>query len=84
MDKVFMIMEFLEHELKDLIENSSHVFDESEIKCLVKQLLLAVEYLHKRHIMHRDLKTSNILYNNKGFLKICDFGLARKLSKPFC
>lgn len=28
--------------------------------------------------MHRDLKTSNILYTNKGYLKVCDFGLGRK------
>ena len=28
--------------------------------------------------MHRDLKTSNILYGNSGYLKVCDFGSARK------
>lgn len=41
-----------------------------------------MEYLHARNIMHRDLKTSNVLYNNKGFLKVCDFGLGRKMLGP--
>jgi cell division cycle 2-like protein len=41
-------------------------------------LLLAIEYFHLKNIMHRDLKTSNLLYNNKGQLKVCDFGLGRK------
>lgn len=38
-----------------------------------------MEYLHSKSYIHRDLKTSNLLYSNKGYLKICDFGLARKL-----
>ena len=33
-------------------------------------------------VLHRDLKTSNILYNNKGELKICDFGMARQFGSP--
>ena len=43
----------------------------------MKQLLEAVACMHKHNIMHRDLKTSNLLYSNDGLLKVCDFGLAR-------
>ena len=78
LDKIYVVMEYMEHELKDLMDNINYKFKQSEIKSLVKQLLLGLDYLHSRFIMHRDLKTSNLLYNNKGILKICDFGLARK------
>lgn len=37
-----------------------------------------MDYLHQKDILHRDLKSSNILYNNQGILKVCDFGLGRK------
>ncbi len=53
-----------------------------QIKTLVRQLLEGVKYLHDNWVIHRDLKTSNILYNNKGDLKICDFGLARQYGSP--
>lgn len=40
-----------------------------------------IAYLHERKIVHRDLKTSNLLYSNDGILKICDFGLARNAAQ---
>lgn len=80
LDKVYMVMEFMDHELKTLIESSK--FTVAEAKCLMQQLLSAVAYLHENFVMHRDLKTSNLLLNNQGELKICDFGLARKYGDP--
>ena len=80
MDKIYIVMDYMEHELKALLdyERYNHQkFSISEIKCLMQQLLSGVEYLHQHFIFHRDLKTSNLLYNNEGFLKICDFGLAK-------
>jgi len=71
-------MEYAEHELRNLIQNYHYQFNISEIKCLMRQLLQAVDYLHKQGIIHRDLKTSNLLYNEKGQLKVCDFGLSRQ------
>jgi cell division cycle 2-like protein len=45
-------------------------------------LTSALEYCHDRWVFHRDLKTSNLLMNNKGEVSICDFGLARYYHEP--
>jgi cell division cycle 2-like protein len=79
---VFLVMEFLEHDLKTLQEDMSEPFLQSEIKTLMLQLTSAVEYLHDHWILHRDLKTSNILMNNRGELKLADFGMARYYGDP--
>jgi len=54
----------------------------SEVKTLLQQLASGVSYLHDNWILHRDLKTSNLLLNNRGQLKIADFGMARYVSDP--
>jgi cell division cycle 2-like protein len=48
----------------------------------MKQLLEGMAYLHEHWVIHRDLKTANLLYSNAGRLKICDFGLARQYGSP--
>ncbi|GAW79802.1 cdc2-related protein kinase 1 [Plasmodium gonderi] len=78
LNDIYLVMEYVEHELKMLLDNKTPSFTISELKCLLKQLLSGVDYLHTNWVMHRDLKTTNLLYSNKGVLKICDFGMARK------
>lgn len=46
------------------------------------QIFSGMAYLHEHWVLHRDLKTSNILYSNKGVVQICDFGLARHYGSP--
>ncbi|KAF9673684.1 hypothetical protein SADUNF_Sadunf10G0049800 [Salix dunnii] len=82
LDSIFMVMEYMEHDLKGLMESMRQPFSQSEVKCLMIQLLEGTKYLHDNWVLHRDLKTSNLLLNNRGELKICDFGLARQYGSP--
>ena len=85
MDKIFLVMDYVEHDLKSLMETmktKKQVFVAGEIKCLMQQLLRAVAHLHDNWILHRDLKTSNLLLSHKGILKVGDFGLAREYGSP--
>jgi cell division cycle 2-like protein len=75
-------MDFVEHDLKTLLANMPTPFLASEIKTLVLQLLSALALCHDNWIVHRDLKTSNLLMNNRGQIKVADFGLARTYGEP--
>lgn len=63
-------MEYCEQDLASLLDNMTTPFTESEVKCLVLQVLKGLKYLHSNYIVHRDLKVSNILLTDKGTVKI--------------
>ncbi|CAO2818086.1 unnamed protein product [Amaranthus hypochondriacus] len=81
-DSIYMVMDHVEHDLKALMQTRKQPFRYSEVKYFMLQLLEGVKYLHHNWVLHRDLKTSNLLVNNKGELKICDFGMARQYGSP--
>ncbi|XP_073060372.1 cyclin-dependent kinase C-2 C-like [Primulina eburnea] len=78
---LYLVFEYMEHDLSGLLSCPDIKFTASQIKCYMRQLLNGVKHCHSRGIMHRDIKSSNILINNEGILKIADFGLANFL-KP--
>ncbi|KAG8191124.1 hypothetical protein JTE90_010048 [Oedothorax gibbosus] len=82
MDKIYIVMDYVEHDLKSLMETMKQPFLVGEVKTLMHQLLCAVAHLHDNWILHRDLKTSNLLLSHKGILKVGDFGLAREYGSP--
>ena len=103
-DKIFMVMELGDADMKTCMEMSSQVllssqvlhyiytiliyllfnqpFSTGEVKQLMLQFLSAVSHIHENWFIHRDLKTSNLLYSNSGKLSVCDFGMARKFGSP--
>jgi len=78
-ESVMLVFEYAEHDMSALLETAN--FTESEVKCLSLQMIRAVSYMHHHHVIHRDLKMSNLLYNSRGQLKIADFGLSRKFTE---
>lgn len=81
-ESLFLVLEFVEHDLKSVLEDMPEPFLASEVKTLLRQLAAGVAYLHEHWVLHRDLKTSNLLLNNRGQLKIADFGMARYVGDP--
>lgn len=80
-----LIMEFGGDSLKSYSKKISYIQRIYEIKNISYQLIMGCLYMHKLGIIHRDLKPDNILVNvinNQPKIKICDFGLAKKLP-PF-
>lgn len=62
-------------------------FDINTIRFYSAQLVLALEFLHSKDIMYRDLKPENLLLTHDGYLKLTDFGFAKQskdLSYSFC
>jgi cyclin-dependent kinase 12/13 len=73
----YLVFDYCDHDLMGLLESGMVDFQEVHIQSLTYQLIGALDYCHKKNFLHRDLKCSNIFLNNKGQLKLGDFGLAR-------
>lgn len=81
----FIVLEYCNDKtLSDFITKNRQILIESEILEYFQQILCGFKDLHKKHIVHRDFKTDNILChineNGKRILKICDFGFSYQLS----
>ncbi len=77
----FMVFEYLSHDLTGLLNHPTFKLEHAHKKHLGKQLFEGLNYLHRRGVLHRDIKAANILVSNTGQLKLADFGLARFYSK---
>eukprot|EP00111_Clytia_hemisphaerica_P021311 TCONS_00062730-protein len=77
-----LVFEYLERDLKSYMDDCGGIISLNNVKIFLFQLLRGLSYCHKRKILHRDLKPQNLLINEKGELKLADFGLARAKSVP--
>ncbi|XP_042020216.1 probable serine/threonine-protein kinase At1g54610 isoform X2 [Salvia splendens] len=73
---LYLVFDYMEHDLAGLASSPGVKFTEPQVKCYMHQLISGLEHCHGRHVLHRDIKGSNLLIDDAGVLKIADFGLA--------
>jgi len=77
-DDLYIVTEFVNGgNLRSKLDDKSQELDWKLRACLLKDFSLAMNYLHAKGIIHRDLKSHNLLVTQEWRLKVCDFGLAR-------
>ncbi|GAT95256.1 serine threonine protein kinase putative [Entamoeba histolytica] len=66
--------------LTDLLNQYSYglTLNDSQIAFVMKEIIMGLAYLHGNNMMHRDIKSDNILINKNGDIKLADFGFAVK------
>ena len=77
----FMVFEYLSHDLTGLLNHPTFKLNPAQKKDLARQMFAGLDYLHRRGVLHRDIKAANILVSSSGRLKLADFGLARFYAK---
>lgn len=78
---LWVIMEYMEGgSLTEVIENNECKLSEKQIATICLETLKGLQHLHKKHIIHRDIKSDNVLLDAKGNVKITDFGFCAKLT----
>ncbi|KAG8056634.1 hypothetical protein GUJ93_ZPchr0002g25211 [Zizania palustris] len=80
-DTVNILLEFVPGGSIQSLLGKLGSFPEAVIKKYTKQILQGLEYLHNNAIIHRDIKGANILVDNKGCIKLADFGASKQVAK---
>ena len=81
LNAIFIVMDLESMDLNKLLLSKARSLTEEHVVIIMYNLLCILNQIHQTNVMHRDIKSSNILIDDKCNLKVCDFGLARCIPK---
>ena len=76
-----IVVELMQGNLTELISDKPGAIPEKHIAYILKEILIALRYLHSRFRIHRDIKSDNVLLSLDGYVKLGDFGYSAQLTE---
>ena len=65
-DRFWIFMELMDDDLTSVIKQNHETYSENVVKYILKRIIMGLAHLHSLNVIHRDIKSDNILVNTEG------------------
>lgn len=79
--RLWIFVELMDDALTMYVQTLHKTYSENIVKYVLKKSLEGLDFLHQKHIIHRDIKSDNLLMSARGDVKLADFGYACQLTE---